>query len=83
MNITIIGLGLIGGSMGLALKEKGLAKKVVGVDNNLVHQRMLFKKITLCFGINYPFFINLRLMKLLHSILKQYFSFFFKKRFIL
>lgn len=39
MNITIIGLGLIGGSMGLALKEKGLAKKVVGVDNNLVHQQ--------------------------------------------
>lgn len=39
MNITIIGLGLIGGSMALALKEKGLAKKVVGVDNNLVHRQ--------------------------------------------
>ena len=39
MNITVIGLGLIGGSMALALKEKGLAKKVVGVDNNLVHQQ--------------------------------------------
>jgi len=39
MNITIIGLGLIGGSMALVLKEKGLAKKVVGVDNNLIHQQ--------------------------------------------
>ena len=39
MNITIIGLGLIGGSMGLALKERGLAKKVVGVDSNLAHQQ--------------------------------------------
>ena len=38
MNITVIGLGLIGGSMALALKEKGLAKKIIGVDNNLIHQ---------------------------------------------
>lgn len=30
--ITIIGLGLIGGSLGLAVKEKKLAKKVVGVS---------------------------------------------------
>ncbi len=43
MNIAIIGLGLIGGSMALALKEKGLAKKVVGVDNNLIHQHKALK----------------------------------------
>ena len=30
--ITIIGLGLIGGSLGLAVKKKRLAKKVVGVS---------------------------------------------------
>ena len=28
---TIIGVGLIGGSLGLALKERGLARDVVGV----------------------------------------------------
>lgn len=30
--VTIIGLGLIGGSLGLAIKEKRLAKKVIGVS---------------------------------------------------
>lgn len=38
MNATIIGIGLIGGSMALALKEKGLCAKVIGVDNNPWHQ---------------------------------------------
>ncbi|HMI77512.1 MAG TPA: prephenate dehydrogenase [Ferruginibacter sp.] len=31
MTITVIGVGLIGGSMALGLKELGLAKKVIGV----------------------------------------------------
>lgn len=31
MTVTIIGVGLIGGSMALGLKEKGIAKKVIGV----------------------------------------------------
>ncbi len=31
-HVTIIGLGLIGGSLGLAIKKKRLAKKVVGVS---------------------------------------------------
>ncbi|QCX53947.1 prephenate dehydrogenase [Elizabethkingia sp. JS20170427COW] len=36
MNITsIIGTGLIGGSMALKLKEKGFTERVIGVDNNL------------------------------------------------
>ncbi len=34
MIATVIGLGLIGGSFALALKDKGLADKVIGVDNN-------------------------------------------------
>ncbi len=39
MNISIIGIGLIGGSMALALKEKGIAKKIIGVDVNPLHQQ--------------------------------------------
>ena len=38
MTITVIGVGLIGGSMALGLKELGIAKKVIGVgrkDDNL------------------------------------------------
>jgi len=37
MTVTIVGIGLIGGSMALALKEKGLAGKVIGVDANPDH----------------------------------------------
>lgn len=36
--VSIIGLGLIGGSMGLILKEKGFASKVIGVDANKLHE---------------------------------------------
>jgi prephenate dehydrogenase len=39
MTVTIIGIGLIGGSMALALKEKGMAKRVIGVDANEAHGR--------------------------------------------
>lgn len=38
MVVAIVGVGLIGGSMALALKEKGLAERVIGVDNNPAHQ---------------------------------------------
>src|SRR5690606_33380175 len=40
MTITIIGLGLIGGSMALELKARGFAQephRLVGVDNNSQH----------------------------------------------
>jgi len=37
MTITIIGIGLIGGSMALTLKEKGFADKIIGVDVNAEH----------------------------------------------
>lgn len=39
MNVAIIGTGLIGGSMALALKELGIAKKIVGVDANEDHRK--------------------------------------------
>ena len=37
MKITIAGIGLIGGSLALALREKGIATKVTGVDSNDAH----------------------------------------------
>lgn len=37
MIITIIGLGLIGGSAALDLKQRGFANKIIGVDNNPMH----------------------------------------------
>ena len=39
MTVTIIGIGLIGGSMALSLKEKGFANRVLGVDNNKAHEQ--------------------------------------------
>ncbi len=39
MKVTIIGMGLIGGSMALALKEKGMATSVIGVDENPLHRQ--------------------------------------------
>lgn len=43
MQVTIIGVGLIGGSMSIALKEKGIAEKVFGVDSNKEHQQQAFE----------------------------------------
>jgi prephenate dehydrogenase len=37
MIVTIIGTGLIGGSMAIALKDLGIAKRVIGVDANTAH----------------------------------------------
>jgi prephenate dehydrogenase len=39
MTITIIGTGLIGGSMAIALKEKGIAGHVIGVEANATHRQ--------------------------------------------
>jgi prephenate dehydrogenase len=39
MTVSIVGIGLIGGSLALALKEKGLAEKVIGVEADPVHQQ--------------------------------------------
>ena len=37
--VTIIGLGLIGGSFALALKKTALAEKIIGVDTNTTHTK--------------------------------------------
>ena len=37
MQAGIIGLGLIGGSLGLALKEIGMFKSIVGLVSNEIH----------------------------------------------
>jgi len=37
MVVTIIGLGLMGGSLALALKELNFCKHTIGVDNNATH----------------------------------------------
>lgn len=39
MNITVIGTGLIGGSMALALRDLGIATNVTGVDSNPEHAK--------------------------------------------
>ena len=39
MTVTIIGIGLIGGSMALALKEKGFAGRIIGVDADPMHRQ--------------------------------------------
>ncbi len=39
MTITVVGLGLIGGSMALALKSSGFASTVLGVDINQQNQK--------------------------------------------
>jgi prephenate dehydrogenase len=42
MNVTIIGLGLIGGSLALSLRQHGLAQRLVGVEQSPAHaQRAL------------------------------------------
>ena len=41
--VTIIGTGLIGGSLALVLKDKGLACKIIGVDNNKEHREKALK----------------------------------------
>src|ERR1035437_563956 len=40
MTVTVIGTGLIVGSLALDLKERGFADVVLGVDNNMLHADM-------------------------------------------
>jgi prephenate dehydrogenase len=37
MTVTIIGIGLIGGSMAITLRGEGFADKIIGVDANGLH----------------------------------------------
>ena len=39
MNIAIVGIGLIGGSVGIRLKQSGFADKVIGVDKSEANQK--------------------------------------------
>jgi len=43
-NVTIIGVGLIGGSLGISLKDLGLATKVVGVSRSQEHLNRAIEK---------------------------------------
>jgi prephenate dehydrogenase len=40
MTITVVGIGLIGGSLMVDLRKRGFADKIIGVDNNLHHQNI-------------------------------------------
>jgi len=40
MKVSIIGIGLIGGSLAIDLKRRGFATSVIGVDSNLHHQNI-------------------------------------------
>ena len=42
--VAIIGMGLIGGSLGMAIKNKGISKKVIGVSRNTEHLKEALKK---------------------------------------
>lgn len=42
--VAIIGMGLIGGSLGMAIKNKGIAKKVIGVSRNAEHLKEALAK---------------------------------------
>ncbi len=43
MIVTIIGLGLIGGSLAIDLRKRKFAKKIIGVDNNQLHANTALK----------------------------------------
>jgi len=40
MTIAVIGIGLIGGSLVVDLRKRGFAEKIIGVDNNMLHQNI-------------------------------------------
>jgi prephenate dehydrogenase len=37
MTVTVVGIGLIGGSLMVDLRKRGFADKIIGVDNNIRH----------------------------------------------
>ncbi len=44
MTVTIIGLGLIGGSMALDLKARRFSDRIIGVDKNLTHRKIALER---------------------------------------
>lgn len=57
MTVTIIGIGLIGGSLGITLKENGFADRIVGVDANeanlhkATRRRLIDEEMSLVAGV--------------------------------
>ncbi|MDE6483121.1 MAG: prephenate dehydrogenase/arogenate dehydrogenase family protein, partial [Rikenellaceae bacterium] len=62
MDIAVIGVGLIGGSFALAMRDKGVARRIIGVDNSesncrtaldmgLVDEIMPFDEALACCGL--------------------------------
>ena len=39
MTVAIVGIGLIGGSLALVIKDRGMATRVIGVDDNASHEK--------------------------------------------
>ena len=44
MNVLIIGVGLIGGSFALALRDRGLAERIEGVEASEEHARRALER---------------------------------------
>jgi len=44
MTVTIVGIGLIGGSMAITLKENGFASRIIGVDANAANIDKAFRR---------------------------------------
>jgi prephenate dehydrogenase len=40
MTVTIVGIGLIGGSLGIDLRKRGFADRIIGVESNVHHQNI-------------------------------------------
>src|SRR5665647_2549434 len=40
MNVAVVGIGLIGGSLMVDLRKRGFADKIIGVDTNMHHQNI-------------------------------------------
>ncbi|MFK8163624.1 MAG: prephenate dehydrogenase [Lewinella sp.] len=57
MTVTIIGIGLIGGSLGITLKENGFATRVIGVDaseenlHKAIRRRLIDEEMSLAEGV--------------------------------
>lgn len=82
MTITIIGVGLIGGSLAITLKENHFAKKIIGVDlsqenlDKAIRRRIIDEEADLSSGIAQADIIVLStpvdaLMKLIPQVLDQ------------
>ena len=57
LTVTIIGIGLIGGSLGITLKENGFATRVIGVDasqenlDKAIRRRLIDESMSLAEGV--------------------------------